>query len=195
MTTRKLIVSNLISLDGYSSGPGGNVMALPFATTFSDYNLALMQAADILVSGANTYREFLAYWPPVADDPNQPPVERAISIRHREMDHLVVSNSLTADQTHPWQDNTTIVRREDALDVITQIKGEEGGDLLIFGSTTTWNELLAAGLVDELHMMIGAGVLVEGTPAFSARPLGPMRLTDVRRLADSDIALLVYSLR
>ena len=53
---RKLIVSNLISLDGYASGPGNNVMALPFDTTFSDYNLELMQAADILVSGAATHR-------------------------------------------------------------------------------------------------------------------------------------------
>ena len=78
VTMRKLIVSNLISLDGYASGPGGDVMALPFDTTFSDYNLELMQAADTLVSGATT-RGFLSYWPPVADDPAQPEVERAIS--------------------------------------------------------------------------------------------------------------------
>jgi hypothetical protein len=35
---------------------------------------------------------------------------------------------------------------------------------------TTWNSLLAAGLVDELHMMVGAGVLIDGVPAFSVRP-------------------------
>jgi hypothetical protein len=69
---RKLIVSNLISLDGYASGPGGDVMALPFDATFSDYNLELMQAADTLVSGATTYRGFLSYWPPIADDSAQP---------------------------------------------------------------------------------------------------------------------------
>ncbi len=38
---RKVIVSNLISLDGYAAGPGGDVMALPFDATFSDYNLEL----------------------------------------------------------------------------------------------------------------------------------------------------------
>ena len=62
----------LVSLDGYASGPGGDVMALPFDTTFSDYNLELMQAADTLVSGATSYRGFVSYWPPVADDPAQP---------------------------------------------------------------------------------------------------------------------------
>jgi dihydrofolate reductase len=191
---RKLIVSNLISLDGYASGPGGDVMALPFDTTFSDYNLELMEAADTLVSGATTYRGFLSYWPLVADDPAQPEVERAISRRHRELEHLVVSNSLTAEETGPWREQTRIVRRDEARDAIAQAKQGAGGTLLVFGSMTTWNDLLAAGLVDELHIMIGAGVLIDGVPAFSVRPPGPMQLTGARRLGASNIALLIYSL-
>jgi dihydrofolate reductase len=191
---RKLIVSNLISLDGYASGPGGDVMALPFDATFSDYNLELMQAADTLVSGAATYSGFLSYWPPIADDPNQPEVERAISRRHSELEHLVVSNSLTVEETGPWRENTRIVGRDEALDAIAQAKEGEGGTLLVLGSMTTWNGLLAAGLVDELHMMVGAGVLIDGVPAFSVRPSGPMRMTGARRLGDSNIALLLYSL-
>jgi dihydrofolate reductase len=170
------------------------VMALPFDTTFSDYNLELMQAADTLVSGATTYRGFLSYWPEIADDPAQPEVERAISRRHRELDHLVISDSLTAEDTGPWRDNTRIVRREEARDAIAQAKRDEGGPLLAFGSITTWNGLLAAGLIDELHIMVGAGVLVDGVPAFSVRPAGPMRLTAARQLGDSNIALLHYSL-
>ncbi|HEV2070068.1 MAG TPA: dihydrofolate reductase family protein [Acidimicrobiales bacterium] len=191
---RKLIVSNLISLDGYAAGPGGDVMALPFDTTFSDYNLELMEAADTLVSGATTYRGFVSYWPPVADDPDQPEVERAISRRHRELEHLVVSDSLSVDETGPWRANTTILRRDEARDAIAQAKKGEGGELVALGSMTTWNDLLAARLVDELHMMVGAGVLVDGVRAFSVRPPGPMRLTGARQLGDSNIALLLYSL-
>ena len=191
---RKLIVSNLLSLDGYASGPGGDVMALPFDTTFSDYNLELMQAADTLVSGATTYRGFLSYWPPVADDPAQPEVERTISRRHGELEHLVISDSLTAEETGPWRDNTRIVPRDEARAAIAQAKRDEGGPLVAFGSITTWNGLLAAGLIDELHIMVGAGVLLDGVPAFSVRPPGPMRLTAARQLGDSNIALLRYSL-
>ena len=191
---RTLIVSNLISLDGYASGPGGDVMALPFDTTFSDYNLELMQAADTLVSGATTYRGFLNYWPSVADDPAQPEVERAISRRHRGLEHLVISDSLTAEETGPWRHNTTIVRRDEARDVIANAKAGEGGPLVAFGSLTTTNDLLAAGLIDELHIMVGAGVLTDGVPAFSVRPPGVMRLTTARQLGDSNIALLRYSL-
>ena len=191
---RKLIVSNLISLDGYASGPGGDVMALPFDTTFDSYNLELMQAAHTLVSGATTYRGFVSYWPPVADDPTKPEVERAISRRHRELEHLVISNSMTAEETGPFRENTRIVRRDEAREAIAEAKEGEGGTLLVFGSMTTWNDLLAAALVDELHMMVGAGVLVEGVPAFSVRPPGPMRLTSAGQLGDSNIAVLVYSL-
>lgn len=191
---RKMIVSNLLSLDGYASGPNGDVMVLPFDTTFSDYNLELMQAADTMVSGATTYRGLVNYWPPVADDPAQPDVERAISLRHRELEHLVVSDTMTAEKTGPWREQTRIVRRDEARDAIAQAKIGEGGTLVAFGSMTTWNDLLAAGLVDEMHMMVGAGVLLEGVPAFSVRPPGPMRLTHARQLGDSNIALLLYSL-
>ncbi len=191
---RKMIVSNLISLDGYASGPGGDVMALPFDTTFSDYNLELMQAAHTLVSGATTYRGFLSYWPPIADDLAQPEVERAISRRHGELEHLVISNSLTAEETGPWRERTRIVPRDEALNAVAQAKEGEDGTLLVFGSMMTWNSLLAAGLVDELHMMVGAGVLTDGVPAFSVRPPGPMVLTEARPLGDSNIAVLTYSL-
>ncbi len=59
---------------------------------------------------------------------------------------------------------------------------------------TTWNDLLAVGVVDELHMMVGAGVLIDGVPAFSVRPPGRMLLTGARQLGDSNLALLVYAL-
>ncbi len=191
---RNLIVSNLISLDGYAAGPGGDVMVLPFDTTFSDYNLELMQAADTLVFGATTYRGFVSYWPPIADDPAQGEIERAISRRHREVDHLVVSDTLTEAETGPWRENTRIVKRAEAKDASAELKQREGGSLVSFGSMTTWNDLLTMGLVDELHMMVGAGVLIDGVPAFSVRPPSPMRLTSARQLGDSNLALLVYSL-
>jgi hypothetical protein len=35
---RKPIVCNIMSLDGYSTGPGNNVMALPMDEAFDAYN-------------------------------------------------------------------------------------------------------------------------------------------------------------
>ena len=50
----------------------------------------------------------------------------------------------------------------------------------MFGSHLLWNDLLENGLVDELHLMIGAGVVGEGVRAFEPDPPGSLRLLDTR---------------
>ena len=52
---RKLVVSNIMSLDGYVAGPGGNVMVLPMDGFFDEQNLERLRAADTLLLGATTY--------------------------------------------------------------------------------------------------------------------------------------------
>lgn len=42
--------------------------------------------------------------------------------------------------------------------------------------------------------MVGAGILIDGVPAFSVRPPGLMRLRAARQLGDPNIGLLRYSL-
>ena len=57
-SVRKLIVCNIMSLDGYVAGPGGNVMVLPMDTAFDAYNLDRLRAADTLLLGRTTYDGF-----------------------------------------------------------------------------------------------------------------------------------------
>jgi dihydrofolate reductase len=81
---------------------------------------------------------------------------------------------------------------------VAELKNGEGGDILVFGSITLWNDLLAAGLVDELHVMVGAGAIGGGKPAFMA-PYGgqafdgELTLTDARQLEGSQNVLLTYA--
>jgi hypothetical protein len=48
---RKLIVANIVSMDGYYEGPGRNVMLLPMDGAFDDYNLERMRAAGTVLLG------------------------------------------------------------------------------------------------------------------------------------------------
>jgi dihydrofolate reductase len=84
------------------------------------------------------------------------------------------------------------VRRAEAHRAVAELKARPGKDMLMFGSRTLWNDLLVAGLVDELHLMLGAAVLGGGTPAFGAGPVPPLRLVGTRRRNESDNLLLPY---
>ncbi len=189
---RKLIVANLVSADGFYSGPNDDVMAMPFDTTFSDCNLERLRAADTLLLGRRSFEGFRDYWPRIADDPEQPPVEREISRLNRAIDKVVVSDSLTDADLGPWTDSTGILRRANAYDSIRELKRAPGREILMFGSHVLWNDLLLAGLVDELHFMIGSAFLGDGVPIFIGPRTG-LRLMEVRQLGDSQLILACYA--
>ena len=194
---RKLIVSNMMSLDGFYEGPGRNVMVLPLDEAFDAYNAERLRAAETLLLGRNTYEAFKGFWPSVAGDPSPQwtPSHREISRLDNAIDKVVISDSITAEQTEPWQETTRIVRRADAHERIAELKGQAGGDILVFGSRTLWNDLLANNLVDELHLMIGPVILGGGTPIFDGQPGCSLRLIDTHRWDGSANLLAQYEVR
>jgi dihydrofolate reductase len=189
---RKLIVCNIMSLDGYVAGPGENVMVLPLDGAFDAYNAERLRAAGTLLLGRRTYEGFKGFWPSVADDEGATPAQREISRLDNAIQKVVVSDSLTEDETEPWRDTTEIVRRADAHRRLAELKGQGDGDILVFGSHTLWNDLLAGGLVDELHLIVGAVVLGRGTPAFEGQPPVALRSLEVRKLDGSENVVVRY---
>jgi dihydrofolate reductase len=189
---RKLIVTNIVSVDGFYEGAGGNVMVMPFDQNFNSYNLERMRAADVMLYGRKTYEGFKGYWPEVQNDAAVTENEREISRIQNAIEKVVVSDSLTVEQTGPWRDTTLIVRRGEAHFRIAALKEKAGRDILMFGSRTLWNDLLGAGLVDELHLIVGGGVLGNGTPAFNPLPLS-LRLLGTRTWQDGSNVVLIYS--
>jgi dihydrofolate reductase len=100
---------------------------------------------------------------------------------------------LLGKNTYPWPDTTRIVRRTDAHAQIAELKESPGKEILVFGSRTLWNDLLAAGLVDELHLMIGALALGGGTPAFATESAASFRLLDTQTREGSSNLLVRYA--
>ncbi len=188
---RKLIVCNITSVDGFYSGPDDNVMVMPFDAPFDDYNADRLRAADTLLLGRRSFEGFKGYWPSIADNPDARPVEREISRLNNAIDKVVVSDSLTDADLAPWM-NTRIVRLTDAHEAVADLKSGPGREILMFGSHVLWNDLLRAGLVDELHLMIGSAFLGEGIPLFDG-PRTDLRLLDARVLDGSQLILARYA--
>jgi dihydrofolate reductase len=136
---------------------------------------------------------FKGFWPRMNDNPQATDVHRQISLRNDAIEKVVVSDRLRPEQTEPWHGTTRIVRRADAHQQIAELKRGPGRDILMFGSRTLWNDLLAAGLVDELHLMLGPVVLGAGTPAFVRAQPDPLRLVATRRWEGSSNLLLQYA--
>lgn len=191
---RTLVVCSIVSLDGFSAGPGGDVLALPFDDGFSAYALERLRAADILLNGRTTHEEFREYWPGLAADPDAPEIDREISRQHNAARHLVVSDSLTIAEGSPWADSTVVVPRAEAHDAVRKLLADDGGEVLIFGSGTVWNDLLAAGLVSELHLLVGPTLLGDGVPVFTGAPT-QLRLIEARQLDGSSLVLHRYDAR
>lgn len=195
---RKLIVCNMMSLDGYYDGPGKNVMdlfsyrtAYPEDESFDLYNAERLRAASTWLLGRSSFEGFKGYWPSVADDPSATPANREISRLNNAIDKMVISDTLTAAETDPWR-NTRIVRRAEAHAQVAALKQQEGKDILVFGSRILWNDLLTHHLVDEVHLMVAPVVLGAGTPIFNGPPPNQLRLIDARTWSGGATVLVRY---
>jgi dihydrofolate reductase len=192
---RKIIVYNVISLDGYHTGPGNDVSVMfpMMGKVFDAYNAELLRTADLFLVGRVSFELFQSFWPKVAENPTSDewtPEQREIVQEGKSVNTIVVSDTLTGS----WPD-IRIIRRADAYQQIAELKRQTGKDILMTGSRTLWNDLLAHDLIDEIHLMIGNVVLGEGVPVFVSKPDVTLRLIDIRRWEDSDNVLLRYEVR
>ena len=190
----KLVVSILSSLDNYCAGPGGRLDTLPMGSAFDAHNLELLRRAETLLFGAVTFPMFEAYWPNVDRSSTGDLLERQIAERMDATRKIVVSNTMALKETSPWA-NTEVVSREGAFTRIAKLKGENAGDLLIFGSHVLFDALLAQGLVDEFHLLVANVVLGAGVPTFEPGSRAEFRLVNQRHLEGSNIAALQYDCR
>ena len=189
---RKIVVFNVISLDGFHTGVGNDVSVMfpMMGNVFDTYNAELLRTADVQLMGRVSFELFQSFWPRVAENPDSDEftdAQRELSQAGKSVKGIVVSDTLTGNYQ-----GLRIIRRQDAHQQIGELKRQEGKDILITGSRTLWNDLLAHDLVDEIHLMIGSQILGQGNPVFAGSTPASLRLVDTRRWDDSDNVLLRY---
>jgi dihydrofolate reductase len=146
---RKLINSTYVTLDGVIADP---MWTMPyFDAEASAFAGSQTEAADAMLMGRVTYDGMSVAWP--AMDESDPSTGAAYFNNVRK---YVASTTLT-DPT--W--NNTEVLRGDLVTAVTDLKAQEGKDIIQYGYGAVTAQLVAAGLVDEvrfwIHPVLGGG--------------------------------------
>src|SRR5512138_2820550 len=87
---RKVFANEMISVDGFFSGPAGEIDWHNVDAEFNDYAVEMLDSVDLLIFGRVTYELMAGYWPTpeaLRDDPR-------VAARMNALPKLVFSRSL-----------------------------------------------------------------------------------------------------
>ena len=188
---RRIIGAAFVSLDGVMQGPGGPDEDTTGAFRFSGWLPPVGDDAieakigelfgrpfDLLL-GRRTYEIFAAYWPYARDEMAD------IRDPFNKCTKYVVTHR---DQPLVWDHS----ERVDGLEALRAVKQSDGPDLVIQGSSTLYPQLLEAGLLDELTLMMSPVILGQGKRLFGdGTPPGTMKMTD-HRVSDGGNIIATY---
>ena len=152
---RKIIVSNLISLDGYFEGPNKELDWFVTDQDFFDYARELLNSVDIILFGRKTYEMMAAYWPNATEN------DAAITHKMNNLTKIVFSKTLSSVN---W--NNSRLADTDVKEEINKLKQQPGKDIVIFGSGELVSSLADLGLIDEYRVILNPVSLGKGNSMF-----------------------------
>jgi dihydrofolate reductase len=178
----KLIYSAIASLDGYvEDEKGGFGWAAPDEEVHAFVN-ELERPIGTYLYGRRMY-ETMAYWESGGDEPEQPAVMREFAAIWRGAEKVVYSRTLKRASTA-----RTRIEPEFDPDAVQLLKDGAERDLGIGGSELA-AQALAAGLVDELHLILVPVAVGGGKPVLPAGALLKLELLDLRRFGNGTVHL------
>ena len=154
---RNVIVSMMVTLDGYFAGPNGEIDWHVTGEEFNEYAIALLDSVDTLIFGRVTYSGMASYWPTPTALKNDPEVAGKMN----ELSKIVFSKTLDKVE---WQ-NSRLIKEIDRS-VIQKMKAQPGKDLAIFGSGSIVSAFTQLGLIDEYRLLYNPVVFGSGLRFF-----------------------------
>ncbi len=147
----------------------------------------VMSTADTLLLGRVTYDSFAGAWPKVEAEGEG---EDAAFAKHLgDARKIVVSNQ---DLEFSWRNSEQL--KGDLIEGVRALKNEPGEThIAMSGSPSVVRQLLAAGLIDELHLLVHPVVVRKGMRLFGEgdSPI-PLKLVSSEKLT-TGVLNLVYA--
>jgi dihydrofolate reductase len=127
-----------------------------FEKTSQQWVLENLTEADGFLLGRRTYENFAAHWPNASEE------EQVIAEPLNTKRKYVASTTLS--EPLEWQNSTLL--KGDVAKAVAGLKQEDGGDLLVIGSSQLVHTLIEHDLIDEYRLMIDPLILGAGKRIF-----------------------------
>jgi dihydrofolate reductase len=155
---RKIIVSDLMSLDGYIAGPNNEIDWFVYEQEFGNYVHELMSQVGAILYGRVTYEWNSQYWPTATN--NDPFVIEKMNA----LPKYVFSTTLAKVSWGKYE-NAHLIKTNVESEV-RKLKQQQGKDMVIFGSGALISSFLKMGLIDELRTFVQPVILGRGLQLF-----------------------------
>jgi len=178
---RKLILTEWLSLDGIFDAELMNKWWIPFdSPSRQKYIQDTINNSEVMLYGRHTYEMLFPYWSSFKNN------EQGVADQLNNCKKYLVTSML---KTAPWK-NTTIINNS-WIEEIKALKSEDGGHILVQGSSSLVKPLLEAGLVDELRLLINPYVVGKGKRLFTDEIATGLGAADAQ-LLEKNVLLLTY---
>ena len=151
-----------MSLDGFVAGPNGEMNWIKVDEEIFNHVGQRISEGDTALYGRVTYQMMENYWPTAGQKPNATRHDIEHSKWYSKVHKVVLSRTLNEMDLA----NTTIIS-DNLSDHIQQIKQQEGGEILLFGSPTATHALMQQGLIDGYWLFVNPIILGRGIPLFA----------------------------
>lgn len=182
---RKITAGLFISLDGVIDNPQDWHFPY-FNDEMGEAVSAQLGTADTVLLGRKTYDSFAGAWPERETAGEE---DAGMAKALGDARKIVVSNQ---DLTFTWRNSEQL--RGDLVEAVTALKNEPGtSDIAMSGSVSIVRQLLAAGLLDELHLLVHPIAMRTGARLFDeGEPPIPLRLVFSKAFT-TGVMYLVYA--
>jgi dihydrofolate reductase len=156
---RKFKLQVQTTVDGYMAGPNGEMdwMTFPWTDDINAYIGALTEPVDCIVLGRRLAEGFIPAWAAGPEGEDKESIDWM-----NNTPKVVISNTLTES---PWEN--AVVAGGDLAETVNKLKAQPGGDIITYGGGTLVSDLIAKGLLDELHLFVNPTAIGAGMPVFA----------------------------